>query len=198
VKKISDNWISSTHEFFIRTFSSDDISQTYIEALNNKEHMKYSRQNLDEHSEGTARRFMTEVQERGGFLLGIFNKGEGKNLGTVTILPIGRDVSMGFLIFPDYASAGVLTKVLRTLLPLVEKNCSPNWLHIGTHRENLAMQRVALKNGFRFISQELICKMINRPDFAVSLEHVHLLKSNSRKDLTYKKELTHDSIERTS
>lgn len=163
-------------DFIIRDFALEDVDECHLDALNNTWHMRYSRQVKIYHSVDTTKEYILELKKRHGVMLGIFDSNEKFRLGTVTMTPIGRAISFGFLIYPEFAGKGVLSKVLPFLMSELNYREEVEWLHIGTHKDNLSMRRVALKQGFRVLDYET-CRAI----FGLSLQNlrnelVHLIK----------------------
>jgi RimJ/RimL family protein N-acetyltransferase len=151
-----DNWNCQKTGLQLRKFTSNNITDLHIDALNDREHMKFSRQRFITHTPLTARRYFEELEEKGGFALGIFDINQNNCKGTITISPVAKTLSMGFLVYPEYANKGLLSAVLPCVLALAYREESINWIHIGTHLENLPMQRVAMKNGFLQVDKEWI------------------------------------------
>jgi RimJ/RimL family protein N-acetyltransferase len=175
-------WTIKNADFILREFTLEDIDEFHLNALNNTQHMRYSRQANIYHCVETTLEYISELKEVGGVILGIFDIDEKFRLGTVTMTPTGRAISFGFLIYPEFAGKGILSNVLPFLLSELDYKEGVEWLHIGTHKDNLSMKRVALKQGFKVLDYETL-----RAIFGLSFQNprdelVHLIKPTLRKN----------------
>lgn len=170
------SWTIQNADFIIREFTLEDIDELHLNALNNTEHMQYSRQAEICHSVETTNEYILELKKVHGVILGVFDSNKKFRLGTVTMTPRGRAISLGFLIYPEFAGKGILSNVLPFLLSELDYRDGVEWLHIGTHKKNLSMKRVALKQGFKVLDYET-CQAIFGPSFQNPRDElVHLIK----------------------
>jgi RimJ/RimL family protein N-acetyltransferase len=174
---IRAEWNLTNENIQIRNFYPCDVTSHHVDVLNNRNHMKYSRQRLKTHTLSTARIYFDELQSNGGIALGIFDLNQHFCKGTVTILPVGESVSFGFLVYPEFANSGVLSGSLPLILSKLSEDESLDWMHIGTHIDNIPMRRVAMKHGFKPVGIELIEKFNSTPPR--NINEIHFLRSCS-------------------
>ena len=173
---IPTSWTFQNKDFIIREFALEDIDECHLNALNNAWHMRYSRQREFCHSVETTNEYILELKKIRGIMLGVFDRNRKVRLGTVTMTPKGRAISLGFLIYPEFAGKGVLSNVLPILMSGLDSKEVAEWLHIGTHKDNLSMKRVALKQGFQILDYET-CRTIFGLNFQNPCDElVHLIK----------------------
>ncbi len=131
--------------------SSDGIDDLYLETLNDKEYMKYSRQSAKLHTYNSQREYIDSFCSFQRKLLGVKDTQKNTLVGTVSyILDFNESsIRLGFLIFRNYAGEGYATKSLNILLPYLEKQFPGMNMIIGTHKDNFAMQRIAIKLNFQ-------------------------------------------------
>ena len=150
------DWYLEAGNMYLVCMQPSHISESYLNALNDKSHMRFSRHRMVYHTTESSLEFISNLQAKGDVFLGIFNKLNDEIMGTITVTRCGSDISLGFLILPFFASKGVLSQVLPVLLGKMSSISNCNWIHIGTQIDNTAMIRVAEKSGFRVVSDDLI------------------------------------------
>lgn len=170
------SWTIQNADFIIREFALEDIDELHLNALNSTWHMQYSRQVEIYHSVETTNEYILELKKNHGVMLGVFDSNEKFRLGTVTMTPTGRAISFGFLIYPEFAGKGILSNVLPFLLSELVYKEGVEWLHIGTHKNNLSMKRVALKQGFKVLDYEACRTIFGLGSQNPRDELVHLIK----------------------
>lgn len=175
------DWYLEVENIYLDCFQPTHISESYLNALNDKSHMRFSRHRMNYHTTESALEFMGELQAKGDVFLGIFNKIDDEIMGTITITRCGKDISLGFLVLPFFASKGVLSQILPVLLDKMSSILNFNWIHIGTRIENTAMRRVAEKSGFIVVSDELIEKFVGSY-INNQTKYTHLLKPNTHRN----------------
>lgn len=172
------DFIDIDETLLLRTVYENDICNTWVEALNNKNHMKWSRQRHLTHSIVSIRNYIDELKEEGGSILGIFQKNSKLTLvGTITLRTTANYIILGFLVFPEFAGRGLLKKSLARLLDKAIQDYKINGFYIGTHKDNIPMQMVAETSHFV------------RCDFEKLPEEISLLIENNRLHFHYLKKI---------
>lgn len=161
----------------LQGISSGEINELYLETLNDKEYMRYSRQSAKLHTYNSQREYIDSFSSFQRKLLGVKDIQKNILVGTVSYTLDFSDSSirLGFLIFRNYAGDGYATKSLNILLPYLEKQFPGMNIIIGTHKKNLAMQRIAIKLNFQ-LQQNLKDEKDSYVEF---LRKAPLLKSSS-------------------
>jgi RimJ/RimL family protein N-acetyltransferase len=136
----------------LRDVQEKDITNEWINALNDKNHMRWSRQRQMEHSVESIRKYIEEVKSSNGEFLGIF-KMDGKSslVGTITVRPVLNFRTLGFLVFPGNSGKGFLSMTVPKLLSTLLQKEDIDGIYIGTHKENVPMRKVAEKNKFELV-----------------------------------------------
>ena len=137
--------------FSFRRLVHDDISQEYLDTLNDKNYMRFSRNISTKHTFDSQTIYLNEFEDSRKFLFGIWDKESNSLVGVMNgyiDFYRTRTVSLGFLVFKKYAGTGVITESLISLTKHLEVQLPGYRLIISTRIENIAMQNVALKCSF--------------------------------------------------
>ena len=152
-----------------------DISQEYLDSLNDPNHMKYSRNVTYFHTFASQIEYITKFKNSFNLLFGVKQTNSGKLLGSITcyIDFYTSTLDLGFLIFKNYQGKGYATRSLRLLIRYLESQFPGMTVVIGSHKDNLAMHKVAVNLDFQEVRLEL-------PDQVANLKFVKKLsKFNS-------------------
>lgn len=152
-----------------------DISQEYLDSLNDPNHMKYSKNVAFSHTFASQIEYIAKFNNSSDLLFGVKQTNSGKLLGSITcyIDFYASTLDLGFLIFRNCQGKGYATRSLRLLIPYLESQFPGMTVVIGSHKDNLAMHKVAVNLDF----QEAI---LDLPDQVPNLKFVKKLsKLNS-------------------
>lgn len=129
-----------------------DLTLEYIDTLNDKEYMQFSRNSEFTHSIETQRAYLENFESSPHLLFAIKEASSGSLVGSMNCYVnfYTSTLELGFLIFKRFAGKGYSTEALGILLPYLEIQYPGMTAIIGTNRKNFAMQRVAKKFKFDF------------------------------------------------
>ena len=136
--------------FIITRLSENQINNQYLATLNDPTYMRFSQHKNSSASFGTQREYLSHFDYISDFLLAITDKGSGELVATATLrlLPDEAIVNIGFLVLKKFGGMGLGKEVLRELSVWVFELFPLRSQQIGTRRENIGMQRIALTAGF--------------------------------------------------
>jgi RimJ/RimL family protein N-acetyltransferase len=137
--------------YLLKAIDISDLDSNYFQALNNLEHMRWSRQGSLNHDFDTAQNYINDLKIHGEFI-GVYDQRLSKLIGTITLRIRGRSAQLGFLVFPQFANKGALSIILPHLREELHTKYDFNSLYIGTKIQNVGMRRVAEKSGFDEVS----------------------------------------------
>ena len=128
-----------------------DISKIYIETLNDKKYMQYSRNSQTKHTVLTQTSYINEVNASEDLLFGIQTIIDDCLVGTIRfrINKLTKSMELGFLVFKGQENKGYASEALKYFIEEFGVFFHDLTLIIGTDKENLPMQRIANKNGFK-------------------------------------------------
>ena len=123
------------------------INSEYLNTLNDKTYMKYSRQVLKSHSLETVVSFINEFTPLQNKRFFAFINESNDFTGTCIIdFEQNHEIAnLGFLIFRNFTGKGYGSKMLKLLVEEATKIPSLKFIEIGTHIENLSMIAIAKK-----------------------------------------------------
>ena len=128
----------------------EDINSEYMETLNNKEYMKFSRHLNTSNDLSSQKRYIASFNDFSRFLLAIKDVNTNTLVGTSTLFVDyrKRNVNVGFLIFLSKAGNNYATLALELLMEFFNTNFPCFTVIIGTRSSNISMKKVAVKNNF--------------------------------------------------
>jgi RimJ/RimL family protein N-acetyltransferase len=150
-----------------------DISDEYLNTLNDKEYMRFSRNTKKTHSELSQLNYISEFNSSRSILLGIRKISDKELIGTVNCF-INFDkmqLDIGLLIFKAFAQHKYGQEALLIFCTYLEREFPGMTIVIGTSKENIAMQKVAKNLNFEILansdikSNDYIKFMRNNPEF---------------------------------
>ena len=123
------------------------INLEYLNTLNDKTHMKYSRQVFKSHNLKTVTSFINEFTTAQNKRFFAFINESNDFAGTCVInFEQNKEIAnLGFLIFKNYTGKKYGLKMLKLLVQEASKISSLKFIEIGTHIENLRMISIAKK-----------------------------------------------------
>jgi len=134
----------------LRPFQEGDVTEDYLLTLNDREYMRFSQQAHTTHTPASARRYLGDLRTAGGELVACVNDETGCLISTVSVRP-GESLGeawIGLMTLRGHAGKGA---GLRAWSAVVRRLCASGsdlTLRAGTHRDNLAMQKVLSRSLF--------------------------------------------------
>jgi len=146
-----ENLILADTQITLTSMKESDISQEYLDSLNDPDLMKYSRNVSHVHTLTSQMEYISNFKDSFNLLFGIKEASTGKLLGSITCYVDFHTstLDLGFLVFRNHQGFGYATRALGLLLPFLETEFTGMTVVIGSHKKNLAMHKVALNLGFR-------------------------------------------------
>lgn len=150
--------VTSKLEFLmkIKQLLSSDIRDEYLETLNDKSYMKYSRNSENNHTKESqiayVNGFDKDTYNPKSLIFGIFD--ESKLIGTITAYfnKSTLCVNVGLLIFKSFASKGTAKESLVWISTWLAARFPTYSVQVGMKKTNLAMIRVAISSGYSQIN----------------------------------------------
>lgn len=139
----------NTHsgEYYIRNFEESDITAFYLSWLNNKNHLKFSSQVLQSHSQESALQYLSKFKNSENLFLSIAWNGTAIGTSTFYFSPNSSSIDIGILIDPKIAGLGHGKKIWGILLEIARTFREVKSITAGTHEENHAMLKIFTSHG---------------------------------------------------
>jgi RimJ/RimL family protein N-acetyltransferase len=133
-----------------------DISEEYLESLNDQDHMKYSRNSTFTHTLNSQVQYVESFSQSNDLLFGVKSAENGKLLGTINCYINFTDMTLnlGFLIFKNQQGKGYTSEALELLIPYLEAQFPGMTAVICSNRNNFGMHKVAKKLNFRIENRD--------------------------------------------
>ena len=130
---------------------SSDITEEYLDTLNDTEYMKYSRNAAFVHTLSTQVQYIANLKLSHNLIFGIKNAVDGKMLGTVNCYVdfVEMTLDLGFLVFKNYQGKGYASEALGLFIEYLEVQFPGMTAVIGSNKDNFAMHEVAKKLNFQ-------------------------------------------------
>jgi RimJ/RimL family protein N-acetyltransferase len=130
--------------------NGSDISKIYLETLNDKTYMRYSRNSQTKHTIITQSHYINEANASEDLLFGIRTITDNRLVGTIRcrINKFNKSIELGFLIFKGSENKGYASETLKYFIEELGFFFQDMTLVIGTDKKNLPMQRIASKQNF--------------------------------------------------
>jgi len=137
-------------------FSQEDCSDDYLESLNDREHMRYSRQRFLCHTPETVEVYISELRAVGGELIACRLRNSAKLAATVSARCLQDEgvVELGLMTLVSYARQGVGHEAWRSVVDVVGSCPEVTLLRAGTDIGNAGMQRIIEGSGFTATGSE--------------------------------------------
>ncbi|MEQ8505330.1 MAG: GNAT family N-acetyltransferase [Rhodospirillales bacterium] len=134
----------------LRLLTVDDVTQRYVDWLNDPEVVRLTEQRHGRHTLESVREFVTDKIPSNDDLYGIFC--DGQHVGNIRIGPTDsryRVASIGYLIGEkDFRGRGVGTKAIAAVIKLAQEHYKLAKIEAEMYANNLASERILLSNGF--------------------------------------------------
>jgi len=136
----------------IQHLKNTDINQDYINSLNSKNYMKFSRNVGRMHTIQNQLRYLEEFDFLSSFILAIYDDSRASLVGTSTFYvdDSSRVINVGLLVFEKYSGQGIGTKALKELTNFIESIFPYHTIEIGTDFNHKAMINIARSNDYNF------------------------------------------------
>lgn len=148
--------LSNSH-FVLYQLTESDVSEEYLDTLNDSEYMKYSRNSAFNHTFSSQVQYIADFRQSNNLFFGIKKVEDKKLVGTINCyIDFSRmTLSLGFLIFRSQQGKGYASAALEILIPYLETQFPGMRALIGSNQDNLAMHKVAKKFDFQIELQDI-------------------------------------------
>ncbi len=148
--------MTSSSRIMLSSLHVSDITEEYLETLNDKEYLRYSRNSSFDHTIESQTRYISEFNLSNNLLFGIKSKTDMKLLGSVScyIDFTKLTLNLGFLIFKNYQGRGFASEALGLLIRHLEGQFPGMTAIIGSEPNNFAMHEVAKKHDFQILNKD--------------------------------------------
>lgn len=142
--------MSSPTRITLAPLTELDISEEYLDTLNDSDYMQYSRNSKIRHTHASQSLYIHEFSNSYNMLYGIRDIDSGRLLGTINCYVdfFEMTLDLGFLVFKNYRGKGYASEGLSCFLNYLVEHFPGMTVVIGSHANNLAMHKVAKKLGF--------------------------------------------------
>lgn len=130
---------------------TSDVSEEYLETLNDTEYMKYSRNATFNHTLRSQIQYISDFALSNNLLFGIRNTKSGQLLGSLNCYVdfSKMTLDLGFLIFRNQQGKGYATEALGLLIQYLTVQFPGMTAVIGSNKNNFAMHEVAKRLDFQ-------------------------------------------------
>jgi RimJ/RimL family protein N-acetyltransferase len=148
-----------------------DVTEEYLETLNDKEYMRYSQNSKFKHTFDSQMEYINKFHGTPNAFFGIRNLSTAELVGTVNYyVDFERlTLNLGFLVFREHQGKGYATEALGQLIHYLQSQFPGMTLVIGSDKNNFAMHEIAKKCGF-FIQNDLLEKSSSTFQFVRKME----------------------------
>jgi RimJ/RimL family protein N-acetyltransferase len=138
----------------LRPLSLEDINDMYVSWFNDAEVCKYNSHHVYPYTIELAKEYVTKIRsEKRDLVLAIIAKDTGKHIGNISlqnIHPIDRSAEYAVILGDrDYWGKGVAGEASRLIIQHGFSTMNLHRIYCGTSTENVPMQKLAAKLGFR-------------------------------------------------
>ncbi len=135
-----------------KIFSQEDICPEYINWLNDKNHMKFSRNALQEHSVDSAMQYLESFRDSKNQFLAIYQDESLVGTATLYFTPDENSCDIGILIGSNHAGKGLGLICFQSLIDIAISDYQVTKFTAGTHMDNLRMLSIFQKLGLKEIT----------------------------------------------
>jgi RimJ/RimL family protein N-acetyltransferase len=144
------------NHLFLKILRREDITQSYINWLNNYEVVKFTEQKNLKHNRKTILKYFEFISKsKNQFLYGIFvkNNNKHKHIGNIKLGPINyihRFAEISYFIGElDYWNKGFATSAVSKIIKIAKSNYKLKKLMAGVYSINVRSKKVLKKNNFK-------------------------------------------------
>ena len=150
----------------LRQLSREDVTQSYVDWLNDDEVNRFLESRFQQQSLESVRSFVAAAGVNPDeLLLGIFTKDNARHIGNIKLGPINRThrrAELGIMIGDkNYWGQGVATEAVGLVTDYAFRELNLNKVEAGCYQSNGGSRRAFLKAGFR-VEGYIHCQFINR------------------------------------
>ena len=143
-KNLSDN-------FFLRVLQVRDISEAYINWLNNHEIMQYTEQTRTTHNEQNVASFVSSMLDSSeNYLFGIFD--DANHIGNIKIGPIDsfhKTADISYVIgHKNYWGRGIASMAIKAISEIAFMELELEKIYAGVYGNNIGSIKALQKNNF--------------------------------------------------
>ena len=135
-----------------KIFSQEDICPEYINWLNDKKHMRFSRNGLQEHSVESAMKYLKSFRDSKNQFLAIYKEESLVGTATLYFTPDDNSCDIGILIGSNYAGKGLGLICFQSLIDIAISEYQVTKFTAGTHMDNLRMLSIFHKLGLKEVT----------------------------------------------
>lgn len=134
----------------LKKLELSDINEVYLGSLNDKNHMKYSRNRFTDHTKQTQEDYLLGFNQVDDLLFALRDQELDTFVGTISchIDYVAQTINLGFLVFREYSNQGYGVNAVRVIKEYLSHQFPGMTLLIGTEFTNVPMQKVATSAGF--------------------------------------------------
>lgn len=138
----------------LKLLSLDEINGPYVNWLNDKEVCKYNRHGESLYTKEKAKEFIKSVQNNPTCeVWAVYHKNDNIHIGNISLQNIDKENNLAEIAFlfgeKNYWGKGFATEACKLLINRAFQDLNLHRLYFGTHIENIGMQKVGEKNGFK-------------------------------------------------
>ena len=143
--------MTSSNRITLTALHVSDVSEEYLETLNDSEYMRYSRNSNFTHNLSSQVQYIEDFTLSSNLLFGIRNFEDGKLLGSINCyIDFSKmTLDLGFLIFRTQQGKGYASEALGLLIQYLEAQFPGMTAVIGSNNNNFPMHEVAKKLNFQ-------------------------------------------------
>jgi RimJ/RimL family protein N-acetyltransferase len=137
-------------QLIISRMKENHFSEEYLTTLNDSEYMRFSQQRYNQITFETQCEYLKTFDFSSNYLLAITDKQRGNLVASATLrlLPESKLINIGLLVLKNFGGQGLGKVIMRTLSSWVSELFPTMSQQIGTRRENIGMQKLALSAEF--------------------------------------------------
>jgi ribosomal-protein-alanine N-acetyltransferase len=147
----------TTKRLSLSKLQISDVSNEYLNSLNDQEYMKYSRFSNHTHTLESQIQYISNFNSTNNLLFGVRDIQTDELLGNINcyINFSTMTLDLGFLIFKNHSGKGYASESLAAIIQYLEKQFPNMTLAIGSHMDNSAMHEIARNFSFRIDDNNL-------------------------------------------
>ena len=161
-----DNFILESDGLILKELTSKDVTQQYVEWLNDSEINKYLESRFQYQNQLTVKEFVTACKEsKVNFLFGIFIKNGMKHIGNIKLGPINTHheyAEIGLMIGDkDFWGRGIASQVISMVTQFGFYELKLKKLGSGCYESNIGSKKAFEKSGYQIEGLMRNCVKLN-------------------------------------